>query len=58
MLLITFLRWLVPDVPRKIQDKIRKDIYLTNEILVNFEAKKNRENDTRHKSAKVKKRCL
>ncbi|GAB6018638.1 hypothetical protein CHUAL_000318 [Chamberlinius hualienensis] len=43
MFLITLLRWLVPDVPKKIQLKIRKDAYMTNEILVDFELKRKKE---------------
>ena len=31
------LRWIIPDVPRKLQDQIRRENYLTNEIIIKQE---------------------
>lgn len=34
---VLFLRWIIPDVPRKLQDTIRRETYLTNEIIIKQE---------------------
>ncbi|CAL8081793.1 unnamed protein product [Orchesella dallaii] len=36
-LCVMFLRWLIPDIPRKLEDTIRREMYLTNEIIIKQE---------------------
>jgi len=31
------LKWWIPDIPRKLQDEIRRENYLTNEIIIKQE---------------------
>jgi len=31
------LRWLIPDIPKKLEDQIRRESYLTNEIIIKQE---------------------
>lgn len=36
--LVTMLiRWTIPDVPRKLSERIRQEAYLTNEIIIKQE---------------------
>ena len=32
-----FIRWIIPDVPRKLSERIRQEAYLTNEIIIKQE---------------------
>jgi hypothetical protein len=32
------VRWLIPDVSRKLKDQIRRETYITNEIIIKQEA--------------------
>ncbi|ODN06507.1 Anoctamin-1 [Orchesella cincta] len=34
---VLFLRWAIPDIPRKLEDTIRREMYLTNEIIIKQE---------------------
>ena len=40
VILTTLIRWLIPDVPRSIQAKIREDNRLTNELIILQELKR------------------
>lgn len=31
------VRWCIPDMPRKLRDQIRREAYLTNEIIIRQE---------------------
>lgn len=31
------IRWIIPDVPRKLSERIRQEAYLTNEIVIKQE---------------------
>lgn len=33
----TLIRWCIPDVPRKLSERIRQESYLTNEIIIKQE---------------------
>lgn len=32
-----FIRWIIPDVPRKLSERMRQEAYLTNEIIIKQE---------------------
>jgi hypothetical protein len=34
---VMMLKWWIPDAPKKLQDQIRKENYLTNEIIIKQE---------------------
>jgi hypothetical protein len=34
------VEWLIPDIPRHIHDEMRKEAYLTNEIIIEQERKR------------------
>lgn len=36
------LKWVIPDIPKKLQDQIRRENYLTNEIIIKHEMLKAR----------------
>lgn len=35
---IILVKWLIPDVPRSLRDQIRREHYITNEIIIKQEA--------------------
>lgn len=35
-----FVRWCIPDISPKLADKIRREIYITNEIIIQHEAQR------------------
>lgn len=39
-LVMMAVQWLIPDTSRKLHDKIRKEAYLTNEIIIDQERKR------------------
>ena len=39
---VLILRWIIPDVPSKISEKIRREAYLTNEIIIKKEMLRSR----------------
>jgi hypothetical protein len=34
------VQWLIPDIPRHVHDEMRKEAYLTNEIIIEQERKR------------------
>lgn len=39
------VRWCIPDMSQKLRDKIRREVYLTNEIIIHQEALRARHNE-------------
>lgn len=39
-LVIILVRWCVPDVSQELRDKIRREVYITNEIVIHHEAQR------------------
>lgn len=33
-----FVRWVIPDMPQHLRDQIRREAYITNEIIIKQEA--------------------
>ncbi|GFS73478.1 anoctamin [Trichonephila clavipes] len=40
LMLTTLLRWLIPDVPKKLMERIRHENFITNEIMIAQELKR------------------
>ncbi|KAG4079555.1 hypothetical protein HA402_010387 [Bradysia odoriphaga] len=39
-MVMIFVRWCIPDIPAKLRDKIRREAYITNEIIIHQESMK------------------
>ncbi|KAK7067067.1 Anoctamin-1 [Halocaridina rubra] len=50
-LIILFIKWIVPDVPFKLQEQIRREAYVTNELIVEQELRRARGNDVNTSSS-------
>ncbi|XP_066944775.1 anoctamin-1 isoform X12 [Macrobrachium rosenbergii] len=44
-LIILFIKWIVPDVPFRLQEQIRREAYVTNELIVEQELRRARGED-------------
>ncbi|XP_022645886.1 anoctamin-1-like isoform X2 [Varroa jacobsoni] len=50
VILTTLIRWLIPDIPRSIREKIREDNRLTNELIILQELKRRQQEKTLHRT--------
>lgn len=48
------IRWCIPDVPRKLSERIRQEAYLTNEIIIKQEMIRARGSHAAREAVKVK----
>lgn len=39
-MVMIIVRWCIPDVPANLRDKIRREAYITNEIIIHQESMK------------------
>ncbi|XP_055925697.1 anoctamin-5-like isoform X1 [Argiope bruennichi] len=46
LMITTFLRWLIPDVPKKLMERIRHENFITNEIMIAQELRRAKGLDT------------
>ncbi|XP_068227061.1 anoctamin-1 isoform X2 [Palaemon carinicauda] len=44
-LIILFIKWIVPDIPFRLQEQIRREAYITNELIVEQELRRARGED-------------
>lgn len=46
VMVVLFVQWCVPDMPSRLRDQIRREAYLTNEIIIAEEARRARDNSS------------
>lgn len=39
-MVMIFVRWCIPDIPASLRDQIRREAYITNEIIIHQESMK------------------
>ncbi|KAL1140334.1 hypothetical protein AAG570_000266, partial [Ranatra chinensis] len=46
VLVVLFVQWCIPDIPAKLKEQMRREAFITNEIIIHQEAERSRESRT------------